>query len=259
MSENVPEPHHHGEEPQSRTQSAPQQNLYADVAAPNQEDPVATASTDPLGTDVKCYDLEYLMYHRNGIRRSYRQHNAALKWFRELLQHSDEHAVVFPNIDLDLPACVHEHGMNYNWNYDDMQQWCWLDCVSQLTCASMKILVQGTENRSRGIVQCAIAHTDKDDYKRHHAMKTMGVDTSRMIFREWHFISTRDDGSTCALRPNWSNTRVQLYTAVKQSEETHANNWGGRKEPGTYKYFKMHGVDQHLRFDESLQPWRGAG
>ena len=52
------------------------------------------------------------------------------------------------------------------------REWSWLEMLAQLDEDSMAFVVQGEDNRSRGLVGCDIAmRPGSYDHKRHHQLK----------------------------------------------------------------------------------------
>ena len=87
---------------------------------------------------------------------SYKQHNAALKWFRQKME-SEEHPLPhkLPNNGA-VAAIVHPPGMGNTFNTDVSHDWSWLEMVAQLDPQSMAFAVSGPDNRSRGLVGCDV-------------------------------------------------------------------------------------------------------
>ena len=233
-----------------------------------QQDGWAGAPVGPVDVDrpacLQTFDLPYFDRRRMHLSRNYQQHNAALKWFRGELERRGESSMQCGDTPMDMPQIVHAKGTDWTWNHAERVHWCWLDMVAQLKPDDLKYVVQGPENRSRGIEKCVLQESTVDDYQRHAAVKAagqMGVqllslhgqDVSAMTMRQWHFILTRDDESVAIIKPGWSNTKVEYRTAVAEDpHESAETNWGGRSGPGTFKYFKDKGVVKTLRFDCTL-------
>jgi len=158
----------------------------------------------------------------------------------------------------EIAEIIHPKGTQYQFSTDlGHWFWNWQDMISQMTDESIELVVRGPERRSRGIVSCAIVHTDMYDHKRHHAAKQEGqVIEGRLT--EWHFVVTRDDGSEMSVIPAYSSTKIEGKdrTAVADPDEIPRSGLGGTSGPGTFKNFKQKGKILNLRFDATLVPGR---
>ena len=241
-----------GDVPQSRTQA---------------QSSVATSSADAAGSavavaDARIFDVAFFQKQQDELNRNYKQHNAALKWFRESCEEFEQVEMVFSNESSHaVPQIVHPKGMHYTWNRKDIYQWRWQDMVAQMARESMEWVVEGPEHRSRGIVQCMIQQSNTYDHKRHFALKeklkNAGQPIPEDMLYEWFFILTRDDGSFVALRPNYSDTKIPCHwTAVAELQdpgEVPKTGLGGSSGRGTYTHFKEKNVKKTLRFDAQLK------
>ena len=124
--------------------------------------------------------------------------------------------------------------------------------VAQLDDASMQIVVQGEDNRSRGIVSCCMFQAGSYDHKRHHATgkhagnraagKYAGNRAARKSAIEgqqpmalWDFKLIRDDGSSILLHPQWSKTKFTYKTHCPPFDGEYPRSGlggTGRREPG---------------------------
>jgi hypothetical protein len=196
--------------------------------------------------------------HTWGFTSAWRQHNIALKYVRDSSEMTGIDRVIFHNSDATLIAeIVHEKGTGYSFNEQIKHKWGWQEMVAQLNDVSMVQVVQGPDNRSRGIVECRIQETDLYDHSR-EVLRTRGT---QPVLKQWDFVLIRDDGSTASLHPNYSSTKIAYKegstSAVAESPhemEIPQSGVGGTSGPGTYKYFKLKGVDKHLRFDGEKRP-----
>jgi hypothetical protein len=156
---------------------------------------------------------EFFRLRRPFLTRHYRQHNVALKYFR--MKCEDEGPPFRDHINLsngtkhEIAEIIHPKGTQYQFSTDlGHWLWDWQDMISQMTDESIELVVRGPERRSRGIVSCAIVHTDMYDHKRHHAAKQEGqVIEGRLT--EWHFVVTRDDGSEISVIPTYSSPKFE--------------------------------------------------
>ena len=227
--------------------------------------PSAAATT--IGTEVSgggdgvtVLDLRYFQNYKN-FTSGYKQHNAALKWFRDSTENVaspvNSDPVVFGLEPAAVAAIVHPKGMDYDFDRQVMLEWSWLEMVAQLDRDSMKYVVEG-DGGSRGIIGCEVAiRPGSYDHKRHHKWKTQN-DTSRdkTCFPCWDFVIHREDGTGIRLHPNWSNPKVESFAleGFPQQQQPPAQGPGSSEGPGTYARYKMAGVTKVLKFDASKRP-----
>ena len=70
---------------------------------------------------------------------TYKQHNVALKYFRDSAEKEGLDAVNFSNTDPDPVAqIVHEKGMSYHFVGEPRIPWRWQEMVAQMTDDSMR-------------------------------------------------------------------------------------------------------------------------
>ena len=86
----------------------------------------------------------------------YRQHNAALKYFRDLHEDPTQpfhapHVLLFPN-DVPVAVATIQWGKGEQWALDRTKvvTWSWKEVIAQLDEDSMRIVVQGENSRSCG-------------------------------------------------------------------------------------------------------------
>ena len=129
----------------------------------------------------------------------YSQHNIALKWFSESTAAIGQTSVVcFPNdAPLWVPNIVDTRGGGHTFQTELRSPWRWQEMVAQLDYRSLQFVVQGPQNRSRGIVECKLKMTCKD----HHMRQGKLVDV-------WDFVLMREDGSFVYLHPRYNRQNV---------------------------------------------------
>ena len=115
--------------------------------------------------------------------------------------------------------------------------------IAQMKDDSMRVVVQGPENRSRGIVSCRVQRTERYDHKREHAKaKTAVAGANPKMLEIWDFLLEREDGSCVCLHPHYSDTKISCKHGVPEKDhEVPSGPRGGRggtSGPGTFKYFK---------------------
>jgi hypothetical protein len=187
---------------------------------------------------------------------SYKQHNAALKWFRHRLE-SQEHPLPhkLPN-NVAVAAIVHPPGMGYTFNTDVSHDWSWLEMVAQLDRESMAFVVSGPDNRSGGLVGCDVdSRPGSYDHARHHALRVAGApEPSHLPI--WDFVLRRNDGTSIRLHPQWSSPKVDWYEVKGHAPPVSPPVAGlGKSDgPGTYKFFKGVATKGTLKFDAAKRP-----
>ena len=112
---------------------------------------------------------------------TYKQHNVALKWFREKAEDRGLDVADVSGAGLQVAEIDHPKGMGHTWNLNVTQYWEWQEMVAQLDDTklvpghektSLELVVEGTEhNRSRGLASCIIMKSAIYDHKRHYAKK----------------------------------------------------------------------------------------
>jgi len=207
------------------------------------------------------FDLEFFQNFKDWTG-TYKQHSAALKWFRDSLEAKGAIAMAFSNtLAEQVPEIVHEGGTNYSFNMNIHKPWHWLEMVAQLDDESMRVVVEGSDNRSRGaeaqsrrpaLIACSIEQMDKYDHRRHHADMWKNVPD---MLKEWDFVVVRDDGTYCCLHPSWSKARADCkFGKPVKEHEIPASGLGGTGPAGTFKRLVGKGVDMGLRFDATKKP-----
>ena len=130
----------------------------------------AAVAAPPAGPQPDAfYDVDVFLNYgsRFVFTGHWRQHNEALKYFRDAYEnpYDPQHSVPFPFEDTPATVAkvVHdEKGPGYSFNLDEENKWMWSwqEMVAQMTDAAIKRVVQGegddTICRSRGIVRCAL-------------------------------------------------------------------------------------------------------
>ena len=189
----------------------------------------------------------------------YKQHKAALKYFREQLgTPNDPLKSSVKSLRVQEAVCPIKHGdgMEYEVDWCVQKPWSWLEMVAQLTAESIRIAVKGPEGRSRGLVGCTVAFRPGSyDHKRHHALKMKGA-SSNVKLPVWDFILHRDDSSAIRLHPQWSNTKVETFLAEGHTDEVEPPDagLGASDGRGTFKKYKAIGTAGLLRFDGLKRP-----
>ena len=237
------------------------------AAAPNagQEDTMAAPSSAlPAPQDVIPYEVFRNCSQFSG---NYRQHNAALKFWREELEHRSNplghRTLLFPN-DTRVRIGTVVWGKGQDWSFDrtKVTWWSWREMVAQLDEKSMQIVVQGKDGRSCGLISCMVAPRPSSyDHKRHKKLRDEGKPLNDMPLPVWDFVIKREDGTGLRLHPQRSTVKVETFEIEGPEEAVEAppQGKGGSWGRGTFKYYKNVQTQEMLRFDPSkgklLQPF----
>ena len=218
---------------------------------------VAVAVMEPpiLAMDIPigAFDLAYFQRFRP-FTGGYKQHNIALKLFRNLAERRNLNFIVFDNHRcVNVAVCDHPKGMLFSFDETRTTEWNWKEMVAQMDAESMKRVVEGPNAAvAEGIkiAGCAIVKTDRHDQKRNFALKDRVT-----VFHIWDFVFFRSDGSQIGCHPNYKSTKFGSYEGWAQKDhELPKGGKGGSSGPGTYTYFKKKGIDHYLRFDATKRP-----
>ena len=84
------------------------------------------------------------------FRDGYKQHNAAMKWFRESQEREDPAAarpILFSNMEpVQVAKIVHaDKGMNYELDETQTVPWFWLEMVAQMKAESIHFCATETK------------------------------------------------------------------------------------------------------------------
>ena len=188
---------------------------------------------------------------------SYRQHNAALVYFRTKRENLNDpflsHGLVFPN-DKPVEVATVYWDKGGGWGFDEtkMVPWSWKELVAQLDTDSIRIVVQGENRLSCGLVRCYVAPTPHSyDHTRHAKLRSEGRPLVHTRLPVWDFVIERDDGTAVRLEPQPSTPNVQTFehegSAVAEEPPLQVYGWGwGRK---SYTYYKNAQMGAMLKFD----------
>jgi len=138
----------------------------------------ALVPAEPAERMKLCPLRDYI--HFGQFAGSYRQHNAALKYFRDEQENPDHpfdsHVLVFPN-DAPAAAAAVTWNKGQDWAFDrtKMLWWSWKEMVARLDADSMRIVVRGENGRSCGLLGCYFApRPNSYDHKRHAKLRHDG-------------------------------------------------------------------------------------
>ena len=138
-----------------------------------------------------------------------------------------------------MAKIIHPPETDHDWDHSKSHEWRWQEMVAQLCDESMQLVVQGPDNRSRGLVACKLVQSKRYDHKTHHAMRydqqVKGATEIKLI---WDFILSRNDGTCVALHPEWKKTEIWSKAGSPVEDlEIPATGLGGRHKAGTFQYF----------------------
>ena len=241
------------------------QNTSSAVAEGSVLATVPEHGTAPSTTPVFTY--EYFVHRGLGPwRKNYKQHNAALKWLRQVHEHP-EWPFWSPHFELPVDGVTavavidHPKGMDYTFT-SVMEHWHWHDMIAQLQLEDMRQVVEGPQGRSGGLVGCTFAQRPNSyDHKRHHQLRQQarsgGAQPPAAKLPVWDFVVHRQDGTAIRLHPEWSKPNVEAYDASEgHEEEVQPPRAGlGRSDGrGTYSHYKAVGCQLRFTFDTAKRP-----
>ena len=207
--------------------------------------------------DRNMFDLDYFRNFRE-FTDGYKQHNIAMKWFREFGETQETARVDMDNSGpMQVPICDHPKGMHWTFDTTRTKPWRWQEMVAQLDLESTRHVVEGPQlvdlNSMTAVaetcekpclIECYLAKTDKYDHKRHAAFGR------NRIYHIWDFVLERNNGTRIWLHPDYKSTKITSYEGDSPSDhEVPASGKGGTSGPGTYKHFKWKHNEKTLRFD----------
>jgi len=227
---------------------------------------VAEPASDGTG---ERYDLAYFRYYcERYCLRGYKQHSAALKYFRDSSEALGSHEVCFDNTAVaEVPGLIHSEGELYSFDPDNTYPWRWQEMVAQLDDGDIKSILRlyGQYGYLDGyFTRCTLMETNKIDRYRHTALRKHGKGQPPEMLKIWSFMLYRNDGVVVSLHPNYSNTSVGcgIYEEDTQPSTDHemlANGKGGSDGPDTFKYYKNKRIQHLLKFDASKSTNSGKG
>ena len=183
--------------------------------------PVAAVAV-AMQPDPQVFDLNYFRSFRP-FTDTYKQHNAALKFFRGQQELQDD-PMQSPCLQFHVStpaavAVINHASKGMTWEFtDERTQWSWHEMIAQLDEASMEEVVNGPALRSRGLVGCSFAiRPGSYDHQRLHMMRKSGA-TIKHKLPYWDFVVHREDGSGIRLHPSWSKTFVETLEEPVHAE-----------------------------------------
>ena len=210
----------------------------------------------------QVFDLDYFRAFRP-FTGGYRQHNAALKFFRWQQELPDD-PLQSPCLEFHASAPtavgVIDHstkGMTWK-STDEWTQWCWHEMIAQLDEPSMEEVVNGPSGRSGGLVGCSFAiRPGSYDHKRHHMLRQTDPNPPEKKLPIWDFVVHRKDGSAIRLHPSWSKKDVEKVEEPEHAEALAVvtvpprSGLGRSDGRGTYKKYKNISGTKNMQFDKA--------
>ena len=192
----------------------------------------------------------------------YPQHNAALKFFVEQLEDpADPQNSTGRRFDPESPAqiaAIVPHVSGPEWEFDRTKEipWDWKEMVAQLRDQDLRLVVQGPEGRSRGLVGCDV--WPRPNSYDHLRQRVLG---SPHKLPCWDFVLHRDDGTGIRLHPRRTANKVETFEVAGHPEpvQTPWNGLGRSDGPGTVRWYKTIDRGTPVRFDGAKQPGGGKG
>jgi len=227
--------------------------VAAGAGGPPAAPAAASGATGP-GTAVAVRQVFVREFFRGfqEFTGNYKQHNAALKWFRRV-QADEPNDLHFSNTEkAAVAAIIKDKGMDYDFDETRRVVWSWFEMVAQLDDESMAYVVNGPDNRSGGLTGCWFsARPGSYDHKGHHQLKHEGKPKRDARLRVWDFLLVRADGSSVRLHPQWSTTTVESFPGEGHTTEVEppARGLGESDGPGTSA-----GTQRNLKFDALKRP-----
>ena len=201
-----------------------------------------------LGSEV--FDLGFFERFTD-FTANYKQHSAALKYYREVCEKGELDAFCFSNEwKTAVAAIVHPKGTGYTFDGSDMREWSWLEMVAALDRESLEYVVQDGD-RSRGLVSCELrSRPGSYDNKRHDALRKAKTPVQNVRLPMWDFVLIRSDKSAVRLHPQWKYKEVETYAVEGHvvPVEIPARGLGEADCRGMFKYYKELGNERTILF-----------
>ena len=116
-------------------------DLQQAVAVPPAPDAIITYQIT-VEPPPERFDLEYFLSFQD-FTWSYRQHNVALKWFRQFCENAGLTEYIFSNTAVaDVPIINHRQGMSYSFDDESMTvPWRWQEMVANLNADAIRDII----------------------------------------------------------------------------------------------------------------------
>ena len=138
---------------------------------------------------------------------TYKQHSAAIKYYRKVCEHANLETLSFSNERMAVVAAiVHPPGPSFRFVDEDKRLWSWWMMVAQMDEDSIKYVVEDGD-RSRGLVGCEVRRR-RNPYD--HKRQAQCPDGNPQL-RDWASILKRGDGTAVRLHPQWSKKDIPTF------------------------------------------------
>ena len=138
---------------------------------------------------------------------TWQQHNATLKYYREICEHATVEALSFSTERMAAVAAIdHPPGERFWFAHEDKRVWSWWVMVAQIDEDSIRYVVEDGD-RSRGLVGCEVRRR-RNPYD--HKRQVQCPDGHPQL-RDWAFILKRSDGTAVRLQPQWSKKDIPTF------------------------------------------------
>ena len=177
----------------------------------------------------------------------YKQHSAALKYFRELCELDGRvDGLILSNSHMAAVAAItHPKGERYWFDSQDMRGWSWWEMVAQMNEESIRYVCEDGDS-SRGLVGCE-CRPRAGSYD--HSRQVQPAYSVRAQLRCWDFILRRSDGTAVRLHPEWKKTTIPTFAVEGQGvTQIPRNGLGMSDGPRTFRYYRTLGQERVLKF-----------
>ena len=131
--------------------------------------------------------------------------------------------------------------------------------IAQLDDESRRVIVEGSNGRSRGILGCALHQSEGYDHQWTFAARALAKEEAKArgaspaevkaavaavpMLKQWDFVISRADGSFVLLHPSYSKTAFACKSNFPTFDgELPRTGPGGTSGHGTYKHFAQKDV-----------------
>ena len=183
------------------------------------------------------------------IRYHYRQHNAALKFLREVAEAANEDEVPCED-EMDIGKIQKpsrgggQDNMDYWFKDGETVKWSWHEMIAHMAPATRDLVVNGSAGRSGGLDRCALARRPNSySHKRCYAARAgqqHGRARAGEHQAEYDFVVYRADGTALRFHPDWNKRTFPLYELSPHAAPVRAprQGYGGSWGEGCYKHYK---------------------
>ena len=157
-----------------------------------------------------------------------------------------------------VPTVHWNKGPGFTFDWDMPLSWLWQELIAQLDDESMKIVVEGENRKSHGLIGCAImVRPNSYDHRMVVQESAVAQQNRDEMLRVYDFIITRWDGSKIRLHPQRIKPDVETFSGEGPTEQVPLPKKGHGKSdgPGTLQHFVKTQTQRNLKFD----PKKGWG